>query len=214
MKTEQSKVKSSLKIDNRQLLPAPPKVGLLAKRLTDVFISINLAVLLSPLLLLLAACIKLDSPGPALFKQRRIGLNGHEFEIYKFRTMFVGTPDLPTDQMIKRPSPVTRVGKLLRRTSLDELPQLWNVIVGQMSLVGPRPALYNQTELTARRLACGVLRFPPGITGWAQVNGRDDLSDQLKVESDAWYCNNWTYWLDWKIIFVTAQAVLSKRGAF
>jgi O-antigen biosynthesis protein WbqP len=101
----------------------------------------------------------------------------------------------------------------LRQYSLDELPQLVNVLMGQMSLVGPRPALYNQTELTAKRQAAGVLNFPPGITGWAQVNGRDELPDDVKVEADKWYCDHWTYWLDWRILFCTFGAVLSKRGA-
>ncbi len=127
--------------------------------------------------------------------------------------MHTGTPDLPTDQMLLLPSPITRVGKILRQYSLDELPQLVNVLMGQMSLVGPRPALYNQTELTAKRQAAGVLNFPPGITGWAQVNGRDELPDDVKVEADKWYCDHWTYWLDWRILFSTFGAVLSKRGA-
>ena len=128
--------------------------------------------------------------------------------------MFYGTPDVPTDQMLKLPSPITKVGAFLRKTSLDELPQLVNVLKGEMSLVGPRPALYNQTELTAMRQESGVLRFPPGITGWAQVNGRDELPDNVKVEADKWYCDHWNYWLDWQIIFSTFGAVVSKRGAF
>jgi O-antigen biosynthesis protein WbqP len=207
-------MKTQTQSSNQTICGAPPPVQLFFKRLTDVVLSAGIAFLLAPWLILLAICIKLDSPGPALFRQRRVGLNGTFFEIYKFRTMFIGTPDLPTDEMVKRPSPVTRLGKLLRRTSLDELPQLFNVLKGDMSLVGPRPALYNQTELTASRLARGVLKFPPGITGWAQINGRDDLADDVKVEADAWYCSNWNYWLDWKILLATARAVLSKRGAF
>lgn len=200
-------------VDAQSPLAPLPKAGLLLKRLTDLIFAATLFVLLAPLLALIAICIKLDSPGPALFKQRRVGVNGRFFEIYKFRTMFTGTPDLPTDEMLKRPSPVTRMGKVLRTTSLDELPQLWNVLTGEMSIVGPRPALYNQTELTARRQARGVLRFPPGITGWAQINGRDELPDEVKVETDAWYCDNWNYWLDWKILLATYRAVTSKRGA-
>ena len=127
--------------------------------------------------------------------------------------MRIGTPDLATDKMQLLPSPVTRVGNYLRKTSLDELPQLINVALGEMSLVGPRPALYNQTELTAKRIAAGVLDFPPGITGWAQINGRDELPDDVKVASDQWYCQNWKYWLDWRIIFSTIKAVLTRRGA-
>jgi O-antigen biosynthesis protein WbqP len=184
------------------------------KRITDVLVSSVALWAASPLLAAIAIAIKLDSSGPVIFKQKRIGKDGQLFEIYKFRTMRYGTPDLPTDQMLKLPSPITRVGGFLRRTSLDELPQLVNVLKGEMSLVGPRPALYNQTELTAMRQAHGVLRFPPGITGWAQVNGRDELPDAVKVEADKWYCDHWSYWLDWRIMFSTFGAVLSKRGAF
>jgi len=187
---------------------------MLAKRLTDILCSALALVPFSPLLLLLAALIKLDSPGPVIFKQKRIGLNGQIFEIYKFRTMAAGTPDLATDQMQKLPSPITRIGHILRKSSLDELPQLFNVLAGQMSLVGPRPALYNQTDLTDKRLTCGVLRFLPGITGWAQVNGRDELPDDVKVQMDKWYCDNWSYLLDCKIIALTFKAVFSRRGNY
>jgi O-antigen biosynthesis protein WbqP len=188
--------------------------SLLLKRMTDVAVSVGGIVALGIPLLAIAAAIKLDSKGPVIFKQKRVGRDGQFFEIYKFRTMFFGTPDLPTDQMLKLPSPITKVGAILRNTSLDELPQLFNVIKGDMSLVGPRPALYNQTELTAMRQAAGVLRFLPGITGWAQINGRDELPDEVKVAADKWYCDNWSYLLDWRIIFSTFGAVLSKRGAY
>lgn len=170
-------------------------------------------VVFGPLMLLIAIAIKLDSSGPVIFQQKRVGKNGGFFNIYKFRTMHTGTPDLPTDKMLQLPSPVTKVGKLLRSTSLDELPQIFNVLKNEMSFVGPRPALYNQTELTAKREAAGVLRFAPGITGWAQVNGRDELADDAKVEMDKWYCDNWNYFLDWKVVFMTFQTVLSRRGA-
>jgi O-antigen biosynthesis protein WbqP len=110
------------------------------------------------------------------------------------------------------PSPITPSGAVLRRFSIDELPQLLNVLKGEMSLVGPRPALYNQTELTALREAAGVLAFPPGITGWAQVNGRDELADEVKVSFDKWYCDNWNYFLDWRIMFLTVTAVFGGRG--
>ncbi len=210
----EDKMNNPVKPDRSCQKRRQPQAGLLFKRVTDLALSTILFVLLAPILIAIALCIKLDSHGPCLFRQRRIGLNGSFFEIYKFRTMFTGTPDLPTDEMIKRPSPITRIGQLLRKTSLDELPQLINVFKGEMSLVGPRPALYNQTELTAKRQAHGVLQFPPGITGWAQINGRDNLSDDVKVDADTWYCNNWSYWLDWRILFATGRAVISKRGAF
>lgn len=183
------------------------------KRLSDLIIASILLLFLSPVLVLLAILIPLDSPGPIIFRQKRVGKNGNFFEIYKFRTMQVGTPDISTSQMQQRPSTVTKLGKVLRRTSLDELPQLVNVIKGDMSLVGPRPALYNQTELTAKRQSDGVLDFLPGITGWAQINGRDDLPDNVKVEFDKWYVDHWHYFLDWQIVFATFKAVLSRRGA-
>jgi O-antigen biosynthesis protein WbqP len=189
-------------------------MGKFFKRLTDIVVSGTALIGFFPIFLAISAAIKLDSRGPIIFKQNRIGLGGRLFEIYKFRTMHFGTPDLPTDQMLKLPSPITKVGSLLRKTSFDELPQLLNVLKGQMSLVGPRPALYNQTELTAMRQAAGVLDFTPGITGWAQINGRDELADSVKVEADKWYCDHWNYWLDWQIIFSTFGAVVSKRGAF
>jgi O-antigen biosynthesis protein WbqP len=200
--------------ENASIGRTPSAAGIFCKRVTDLAVSVTSLIIFSPLMLLISCAIKIDSPGPALFRQRRVGLNGEHFEIYKFRTMFRDTPDVPTDQMIKLPSPVTRVGRLLRKTSLDELPQLINVLTGEMSLVGPRPALYNQAELTDLRKAHGVLKFPPGITGWAQINGRDELPDDVKVALDTWYCEHWTYWLDWKIVFLTFWAVLSRRGAF
>jgi O-antigen biosynthesis protein WbqP len=182
------------------------------KRLTDLLLSTAALIVLAPLFLLICLAIKLDSPGPTIFRQKRVGKFGKLFEIYKFRSMRYGTPDLATDKMQLLPSPVTKFGALLRQTSLDELPQLINVFCGQMSVVGPRPALYNQTELTAKRAALGILDFPPGITGWAQINGRDDLPDDVKVEADKWYCDHWNYWLDWQIIFSTFQAVFARRG--
>jgi O-antigen biosynthesis protein WbqP len=189
-----------------------PNQLLALKRTADVLLSLGAIVALSPVLLVCAVLIKLDSKGPVIFTQKRAGIDGELFDIYKFRTMLTGTPDLPTDQMLKLPSRVTRVGEFLRRTSLDELPQLFNVLYGQMSLVGPRPALYNQCELIRKRQDAGVLRFYPGITGWAQVNGRDELPDDDKVQADKWYCDNWTPALDIKIICMTFGAITSKRG--
>ncbi len=183
------------------------------KRATDLALCLGSAVVFAPIMLAICAAIKLDSPGPIIFQQRRVGKNGRFFNIYKFRTMRTGTPDLPTDQMLKMPSPITKVGAFLRKTSLDELPQIFNVIKNEMSIVGPRPALYNQTDLTQRRQEAGVLRFLPGLTGWAQVNGRDELPDDVKVTYDKWYCEKWNYFLDLKIIFMTFQTVLTRRGA-
>jgi len=187
---------------------------MLFKRLTDIILSFVLLIITAPLMVALAIAIKLDTPGPALYKQKRVGKHGRYFTIMKFRTMSINTPEVATDIMSKLPSTITRTGYWLRKTSFDELPQLFNVLIGQMSIVGPRPALYNQTELTARRTELGILQFPPGITGWAQVNGRDDLPDTVKLQHDKWYCDHWSYWLDWRIIAMTVAAVLSRRGAF
>ena len=182
------------------------------KRLTDIVLAGCGLLVLSPLMLLAALAIKLDTKGPALFKQKRFGRHGKFFEIYKFRSMAVGTPQVATDKMASLPSTVTRVGKILRATSIDELPQLINVLSGSMSIVGPRPALYNQVELNSMRQQAGVLEAAPGITGWAQVNGRDELPDDAKVAFDKWYCDNWCYALDLQIIIKTVSAVLSRRG--
>lgn len=200
-----------------ELAPVPvknseTKIGLTCKRVTDVVLAGSALVALSPIMLVTAALIKIDSPGPIIFKQKRFGRHGEYFEIYKFRSMRCDTPDIPTDQMLKMPSPVTRLGKFIRATSIDELPQLINVLRGDMTIVGPRPALHNQVSLNEKRQDAGVLRFPPGITGWAQVNGRDELADDEKVSFDKWYCDNWNYWLDWRIIALTVSTVLTGRG--
>jgi O-antigen biosynthesis protein WbqP len=184
------------------------------KRAFDFSAALIGLLVLSPLWLVIAVAIKRDSPGPVIFSQRRVGLNGSHFCIYKFRTMRQDTPDLPTDQMLKRPSPVTRVGAFLRRSSLDELPQLLNVLKGEMSLVGPRPALYNQEALIGARQAAGIHAMPPGITGWAQINGRDELPDDKKVALDAWYVAHAGFWLDLSIVFKTFFSIFSKRGVY
>jgi O-antigen biosynthesis protein WbqP len=184
------------------------------KRATDIVLASTALLLFSPAFLLAAVAIKLDSPGPVIFKQKRIGRYGELFEIYKFRTMHQDTPQVATELMLKlERSPITKVGAFLRKFSVDELPQIFNVLSGHMSLVGPRPALYNQYELTRMRTEAGVLRFPPGVTGWAQVNGRDELSDEVKVEHDRWYCDNWGYWLDWRILVMTVATIFNRRGA-
>lgn len=193
---------------------APSRLHLGLKRAFDVMASGLGLLALSPVLAVVAIAIKLDSPGPVIFRQRRVGRHQVHFEILKFRTMRTGTPDLPTDQMIKLPSPITRVGVVLRRTSLDELPQLWNVLKGEMSLVGPRPALYSQDDLNAAREAAGVHALPPGITGWAQINGRDELEVPEKVAADRWYLEHFSFWLDLKILVGTFFSIFSKRGVY
>ena len=154
--------------------------------------------------------IKIESTGPVIFKQKRIGLNKKEFFIYKFRTMKTGTPDLATNLLDHRKY-VTRVGKFLRKTSLDELPQLINIIKGDMSFVGPRPALYNQYELIKMREEKGVHAVRPGITGYAQINGRDDLSDEEKVYWDVKYIEDYSLLTDLKIILKTFTALINTK---
>jgi O-antigen biosynthesis protein WbqP len=195
-------------------MPARPlsRVDLGLKRALDVTAAALGLLALAPVLATVAVAIKLDSPGPVLFRQRRVGREQVHFEMFKFRTMRIGTPDLPSDQMLLLPSPVTRVGQVLRRTSLDELPQLWNVLKGEMSLVGPRPALYNQHALIAARERVGIHALRPGITGWAQINGRDELADADKVAADHWYLANFDFRLDLRILLGTVGSLGSRRG--
>lgn len=174
----------------------------------DAAFSLLFLTLTSPLLLVLTAMIRLDSPGRAVFRQRRIGIYSQEFPIAKFRTMDQLTPDLATDIMVGEPrSYTTRVGRFLRSTSLDEMPNFWNILKGEMSVVGPRPALYNQTELVEMRRRLGVDVVRPGLTGWAQINGRDSVSLDEKVRLDEFYVRNCSFLLDLKIILRTAGAM-------
>ncbi len=174
------------------------------KRIFDIVFSFLLIVLLIPVFLVLSIIVKASSRGPVLFKQRRIGKDKTEFYIYKFRTMYLETPkNMPTHLLENPDKYITPVGKLLRKTSLDELPQLINIIKGEMSFVGPRPALYNQYDLISLRDEQGVNYFRPGVTGWAQINGRDELEIPEKVKFDSYYVKNKSLWLDTKIIFIT-----------
>lgn len=162
-----------------------------------------LFLILSPLFLFISVAIRLDSPGPAVFRQKRVGHHRRYYTIYKFRTMVVGMPDLPAALVKEDDRRFTRLGRFLRRFSLDELPQLINIIKGEMSFVGPRPALYNQDDLIAMREACGIHAIKPGVTGWAQVNGRETVSVEEKVRLDQYYLKNQSRLLDLKIIFLT-----------
>ncbi|MDQ7792744.1 MAG: sugar transferase [Clostridia bacterium] len=143
------------------------------------------------------------TPGTAIFKQKRVGQFDRYFTLYKFRTMRVGTPDLPSDMVQKDDQRFTRLGRLLRRLSIDELPQLFNIIKGDMNFIGPRPALYNQEDLIEMRRSVGVNRLKPGVTGWAQVNGRDNVPIERKVELDRYYLENRSVWLDLRILWLT-----------
>lgn len=182
------------------------------QRIFDIFISLILLVVLSPIFIIVAICIKLNSKGPVFFKQQRIGKNNELFKFYKFRTMKVGTPNVATDKLKDSKSYQTSVGKVLRKTSLDELPQLINIIKGDMTFVGPRPALYNQYNLKELRTKAGVHTLLPGITGWAQINGRDHNDDAQKTYLDKYYLEHKSINLDIKILFLTVFKVLKAEG--
>ncbi len=183
------------------------------KRIFDFLFSIAAIVVLSPILLVLALIVKFTSKGPVIFSQRRIGKDKKEFDIYKFRSMYVDTPkDVPTHLLDKPDAFITPVGKFLRKTSLDELPQLFNILKGEMSFVGPRPALYNQYDLVELRDNVKANSIRPGITGWAQINGRDELPIPVKVEYDRYYVEKMSLFLDVKIILKTFTSVLLSKG--
>lgn len=182
------------------------------KRLFDFVMSLIGIIVLSPIILIVALAVKLTSPGPMLFKQRRIGKNNNEFQIYKFRTMRIDTPNVPTHLLENPEQWITPVGKFLRKTSLDELPQLFNILKGEMSIVGPRPALYNQIDLKEMRTEAGVHKLVPGLTGWAQINGRDEIPLSLKVKLDKEYLERKNFFFDIKIIFMTVLSVLKSEG--
>lgn len=189
------------------------KCYLYIKQGFDYVVAIFMTILLSPILLLIAAMIKLDSKGPVLFKQKRVGRNNAEFDIYKFRSMRTDTPkDMPTHLFDKPEAFITPIGKFLRKSSLDELPQLFNILKGEMSFVGPRPALWNQYDLIEVRSKLGVPQIKPGITGWAQVNGRDELPIEVKADLDGYYVKHLSLVLDVKILFMTIGSVLTSKG--
>ena len=183
------------------------------KRALDFICSLLGVIALSPVLLLLALWIKLDSKGPVLFKQKRVGKNKVLFSILKFRTMYADTPgDVPTHLLQDPDAQITKCGRFLRRTSLDELPQLLNILAGQMSVVGPRPALWNQDDLVAERDKYGANALVPGLTGYAQVNGRDELPIPVKAELDGYYAAHIGFALDVKVFFKTIANVFMGSG--
>ena len=182
------------------------------KRICDVLLSLFLLCFLSIPMILIALFVKLTSKGPALYWSDRVGVNNTIFRMPKFRTMRLDTPEVATHLMDDPDRYLTSVGSCLRKFSLDELPQLWSILKGDMSFIGPRPALYNQDDLVELRSKRGIHRIVPGVTGWAQVNGRDDIPIPLKVEYDAYYMNNKSIILDLKIVWLTAVNVLRKRG--
>ena len=183
------------------------------KRTLDIVLSFLGMIVLSPFFLLLVLAIKLDSKGPVLFKQKRVGLHKKHFYILKFRTMRIDTPkDTPT-HLLKNPEQwITKVGKFLRKTSLDELPQIWNIFVGDMSIVGPRPALWNQYDLIEERDRYGANDVLPGLTGWAQIHGRDELPIAKKAELDGYYVQHLSFGLDVRCFFGTIKSVAKSEG--
>ena len=182
------------------------------KRCIDIVGAVSLLALLWPAMLAIAITIRLESPGPALFRQRRAGRGSSEFTIYKFRTMPVGTLDVASHLLQPNERRVTRLGRVLRRTSLDELPQLINILVGDMSMVGPRPALFNQDDLIAMRRQAHVDLLRPGVTGLAQVHGRDELDLDEKVSYDRRYLEECSIRTDVAVIVRTFAALVSSRG--
>lgn len=186
---------------------------MIIKRLLDIVFSITSLILLSPLFLLLIIIIKLDSKGPVLFKQKRVGIHKSHFTILKFRTMRIYAPqDVPTHLLENPEHYVTKTGKFLRKTSLDELPQIWNILIGHISLIGPRPALWNQYDLIAERDKYGANDIRPGLTGWAQINGRDTLTIETKAKLDGEYVKKLSFWMDIRCFFETFRKVFKTDG--
>lgn len=183
------------------------------KKMIDFILSLLGLIILSPIFIILIVCIKLDSRGPVFFKQRRIAINKSEFYILKFRTMKIDTPkDTPTHLLINPESYITRVGKFLRKTSLDELPQILNILKGEMSIIGPRPALWNQYDLIKERDKYKANDVAPGLTGWAQINGRDELPIKEKAALDGEYIKKMSFLFDMKVFFLTLLSVLKSQG--
>ena len=182
------------------------------KRIFDLLLGVAILVLLLAPMLLIAIAVYLSSKGPALYWSDRVGKNNKIFKMPKFRSMLIDTPDVATHLLDNPAVYLSRIGGFLRRSSLDELPQLFSVLKGDMSFVGPRPALYNQDDLIALRNKKGVDKLLPGITGWAQVNGRDELSIPDKVALDAEYLNRQSFWFDIKILWMTFLKVVKRDG--
>lgn len=183
------------------------------KRFIDIVLSFIGIVVLSPLFLILIFLIKIDSPGPIFFKQKRVGIHKTYFNILKFRTMDINTPkDMPTHLLANPDQYITRMGKFLRKTSLDELPQLFNIFAGDMSIIGPRPALWNQYDLLAERDKYGANDVVPGLTGWAQINGRDELEIETKAKLDGEYVEKLSFAFDVKCFWGTVGSVMRHDG--
>ena len=188
------------------------------KRLIDLILSFIGAIVLLPVFLIISLAVFIDDPGPVFFKQKRVGKNKKLFWLHKFRSMKVKTPDIPTHQLTNPDQYITRVGKIIRKLSLDELPQIYDILFGKMSIVGPRPALWNQDDLVAERDKYGANNVKPGLTGWAQINGRDELEIPVKAKLDGYYVEKLNkgffsgLWMDIKCFFGTFVSVLKSDG--
>ena len=183
------------------------------KRLLDILLSACGIAVLWPVYLIVAIAIKIDDPGPVFFKQKRVGIHKTHFQILKFRTMKMETPkDTPTHLLENPQQYITRVGRVLRKTSLDELPQIFQILTGKMSVIGPRPALWNQFDLIGERDKYGANDVRPGLTGWAQINGRDELPIDVKARFDGEYVEKLSFWFDCRCFFGTIASVLRSDG--
>ena len=183
------------------------------KRFLDIVLSLMGMIVLSPVFLIIILLIKIESEGPILFKQKRVGKNKDYFNILKFRTMRIDTPkDMPTHLLENPDQWITKVGKFLRKSSLDELPQIWNIFIGEMSIIGPRPALWNQYDLIEERDKYGANDVRPGLTGLAQISGRDELEIEVKAKLDGEYVSNICFAMDVKCFFGTIVSVMGHKG--
>jgi O-antigen biosynthesis protein WbqP len=182
------------------------------KRLFDFLLALFIVAVLALPILVIGIIVRLTSPGPALYWSNRVGRANVIFRMPKFRTMHLGTPAVATHLLFDSSQYLTPIGSFLRKSSLDELPQLWSILVGDMSFVGPRPALFNQYDLIALRTQYGINKLVPGLTGWAQVNGRDELSISVKVQYEVDYLQRQSFWFDIKILGLTFLKVIGRAG--
>ena len=182
------------------------------KRIFDFILSLIGSIILFPFFIIFGIIIFIDDPGPIFFTQKRVGKNKKLFRLIKFRTMKPKTPDIPTHLLENPEQYITRFGKFLRKTSIDELPQIWNILIGKMSIIGPRPALWNQDDLIAERDKYGANNIKPGLTGWAQINGRDELEIPVKAALDGEYVEKLSFAFDCKCFFGTIKAVFKHEG--
>ncbi|MBF1114123.1 MAG: sugar transferase [Solobacterium sp.] len=200
-------------MNQKHALTFKQKCYLPIKRLIDLVLSVCGLIVLSPLLIAIVIAIKLDSKGPVIFKQKRVGKNKTYFNIWKFRTMRTDAPkDMPTHLLSSPDAYITKIGKFLRQTSLDELPQILQIVVGKMSIIGPRPALWNQYDLIEERDKYGANDITPGLTGWAQVNGRDELEIPVKAKLDGEYVEKMGFMMDCKCFIMTIFSVARHDG--